>query len=148
MRIAFNVISVEIPCGEMTTMEAKHAGPNHQQRDIARQLGISAEDLAERVALTSRTDGFQTIPAGIATQQETLSKDLVSDAVPLGEIARMLGIDPKELARRLASKETQEESTHQTLKVGRDGDLTALNVAEKVGVGDGIYTEFCVNRIR
>jgi hypothetical protein len=99
-----------------------------EQREIASMLKLDARDLAKRIALNSanavkpgeyvsmnvrdmpliaahaRSESFQPIPAGIAAMPKTLTKDAVSDTATLAEIARQLGIEPTEFARRLAAQ--------------------------------------------
>jgi hypothetical protein len=49
-------------------------------------------------------ESYQPIPAGIAMSPKTLTKDAESDVATLAEIARQLGIEPTEFARRLAAQ--------------------------------------------
>jgi DNA-binding Lrp family transcriptional regulator len=126
-RTAYGVVSLEIaPIGRIAAMVS--LTPTKEQKEFARMLGLDASDLAKRVALNSangikrgdyvstsvrelpliaahaRSESFQPIPAGIAAMPKTLTKDAVSDTATLAEIARQLGIEPTELARRLAAQ--------------------------------------------
>jgi DNA-binding Lrp family transcriptional regulator len=106
--------------------------PTANEKEIARQLGIDASDLAKRVALNSANgikqgeyvsmnvrdmpliaaharESYQPIPAGIAMSPKTLTKDAESDVATLAEIARQLGIEPTEFARRLAAQRADGE---------------------------------------
>jgi len=129
-KTAFGVISLELPTGRIATMTVI---PTRDQREIATMLKLDASDLAARIAANSasavkpgeyvstsvrdmpliaahaRTESYQPVPAGIAAMPKTLTKNAVSDVATLGEIARQLGIEPTEFARRLAADAAEVE---------------------------------------
>jgi hypothetical protein len=61
------------------------------------------------IAAHARRESYQPIPAGIAMSPKTLTKDAESDVATLAEIARQLGIEPTEFARRLAAQRADGE---------------------------------------
>jgi hypothetical protein len=77
-----------------------------QVRDIARILGLDADDLAARIALNNanlpEADGY----ISLSISRETGALNARSEsAAPIAEIARMLGIEPNEIVQRMRAEE-------------------------------------------
>jgi hypothetical protein len=101
-RTAIDAISIEIPYQEETAQMINEMNPNSQQREIARMLGINADDLAAKVALNSSDTSKGVMGDGTYV---TTCVNRTTGLISLNSLdASQNSSDPDELLRVLSGK--------------------------------------------